>query len=31
VGLDEKQIRKYVQWQEQKEKHQEAVQGRLFD
>ncbi len=31
VGLDEEKIRKYVQWQEQQEKHNEAVQGKLFD
>jgi putative transposase len=31
VGLDEERIRKYVQWQEKKEKQQEAIQGRLFD
>ena len=31
VGLDEERIRKYVQWQEKKEKQQEAIQGRLFE
>ena len=31
VGLDEEKIRKYVQWQEQREKQIEATQGRLFD
>ena len=31
VGLDEEKIVKYVQWQEQKEKHDEATQRRLFE
>lgn len=31
VGLDEDRIRKYVKWQEQKEKQVEAEQKRLFD
>ena len=31
IGLDEEKIRKYVKWQEKREKEQEAVQGRLFD
>jgi putative transposase len=31
IGLDEEQIRKYVKWQEQKEKENEATQRRLFD
>ena len=31
VGLDEEKVRKYVQWQEQQEKHEEVVQGKLFD
>lgn len=31
VGLDEEQIRKYVKWQEKREKEVEAAQGRLFD
>jgi putative transposase len=31
VGLDEEKIRKYVQWQEQREKQIEATQGKLFD
>ena len=31
VGLDEVKIRKYVQWQEAQEKHQETGQKRLFD
>ena len=31
VGLDEEKIRKYVKWQEKREKEDEAVQGRLFD
>lgn len=31
IGLDEEKIRKYVKWQEQKEKHLEATQHRLFD
>ena len=31
VGLDEEKIRKYVKWQEQKEKKLEAIQGKLFD
>ena len=31
IGLDEDRIRKYVQWQEQREKKDEAVQGKLFD
>ena len=31
IGLDEEKIRKYVKWQERKEKQEEALQGRLFD
>ena len=31
VGLDEEKIRKYVKWQEQKEKQDEATQRRMFD
>ena len=30
-GIDEDQIRKYVKWQEKREKEIEAIQGRLFD
>lgn len=31
VGLDEEKVRKYVQWQERQEKHEEVVQGKLFE
>jgi len=31
VGLDEEKICKYVQWQEQQEKQNEVVQGKLFE
>jgi hypothetical protein len=31
VGLDEDKIRKYVKWQEKKEKEVEEVQKGLFD
>ena len=31
VGLDEEKIRKYVQWQEAKERQDEAHQKRLFE
>ncbi len=31
IGIDEEQIRKYVQWQEKQEKQLEAVQGKLFE
>ena len=31
IGLDEDKIRKYVKWQEQREKQAEANQRRLFD
>lgn len=31
VGLDEENIRKYVKWQEKREKEIEATQGKLFD
>jgi putative transposase len=31
LGLDEEQVRQYVKWQEQREKHAEATQRRLFD
>ena len=31
IGLDEERIRKYVKWQNQKDKDGEATQGRLFD
>ena len=30
VGLDEEKIRKYVKWQEKREKEIEATQGKLF-
>jgi hypothetical protein len=30
IGLDEEQIRKYVKWQEQREKKLGATQNRLF-
>ena len=30
IGLDEEKIRKYVKWQEKKEKEAEATQRRLF-
>ena len=31
VGLDEEKIRKYVKWQEKRDKDIEATQGKLFD
>jgi len=31
AGLDEEKIRKYVKWQEKREKDIEATQGKLFD
>ena len=31
IGLDEEKIRKYVQWQEQQEKHNEEIQGKMFE
>jgi len=31
IGLDEEKIRKYVKWQEGKEKKLEVIQGKLFD
>jgi putative transposase len=31
VGLDEEKIRKYVKWQEEKDKQDETHQKRLFD
>jgi len=31
VGIDEEKVRKYVRWQETRDKHQEAQQKRLFD
>jgi putative transposase len=31
VGLDEEQIRKYVKWQEARDKRDEMAQARLFD
>jgi putative transposase len=31
IGLDEEKIRKYVQWQEQQEKHAALTQRRLFE
>jgi putative transposase len=31
AGLDEEQIRKYVKWQEHREKQLEAIQGKLLD
>ena len=31
VGIDEDKVRKYVRWQETRDKHQEAQQKRLFD
>jgi hypothetical protein len=31
VGVDEEEVRKYVRWQEKKEKKDEATQGKLFD
>jgi len=31
TGLDEEQIRKYVKWQEKREKRLEVIQGKLFD
>ena len=31
IGLDEEKIRKYVQWQEEREQQDELTQRRLFD
>ncbi len=31
VGIDEDKVRKYVRWQETRDKHQESQQKRLFD
>jgi putative transposase len=31
IGLDEEKIRKYVQWQEKRERQTEIMQGKLFD
>ena len=31
IGLDEGQVRKYVKWQEKREKRLEVIQGKLFD
>ena len=31
VGIDEEMIRKYVRWQEQKERDTEQQQGKLLD
>jgi len=31
IGLDEEKIRKYVNWQEKRERKLEAIQGELFD
>ena len=31
IGLDEEKIRKYVKWQEEKDKRDETQQKRLFD
>ena len=31
IGIDEKRIREYVQWQENKEREIEKLQGNLFD
>ena len=31
IGLDKEKIRKYVKWQEKREKQLEAIQGKLFD
>ncbi len=31
IGLDEEKIRKYVKWQEKREKQLEAIQGKLFE
>ena len=31
IGLDEEKIRKYVQWQEEREQQEELTQRRLFD
>jgi putative transposase len=31
IGIDEERIRKYVKWQEKKEKEVEKLQGNLFD
>ena len=31
IGLDEDKIRKYIKWQEQRDKHLEVTQDRLFD
>jgi putative transposase len=31
IGLDEEQIRKYVKWQEERDRRNEMAQRRLFD
>jgi len=31
IGIDEDKVRKYVRWQEARDKHQEAQQKSLFD
>ena len=31
IGLDEQQMRKYVKWQEKREKQAEAIQQQMFD
>ena len=31
IGLDEDKIRKYVNWQEKRERQHEAIQGEMFD
>ena len=31
VGLNEDQIRRYIQWQEKRDRHQDSSQGDLFD
>jgi putative transposase len=31
IGLDEDKIRKYVNWQEKRERQLEAIQGEMFD
>ena len=31
IGIDEEKIRKYVKWQEKREKQAEAIQQKMFD
>ena len=31
IGIDEEKIRKYVKWQEKREKQEEAIQQKMFD